>query len=71
MNLMWKSYLYISPKTQAPLLIRAKQRPSPKRMPRSGTWVVREWCGDRWCIPCFPEIVWEKIKTLIFIGRVK
>ena len=59
---LYKKYLYIGPKTNVLIIIFAKRRPSPFTMPKSGTWVVREWHDGEWQMPCFPEIIWEKIK---------
>jgi len=65
------AYFYVERNTLAPLKIRAKQKPSIKRMPLSGTWVVREW-SNGWHIPCFPEIIWETIRDkLIYMGKIK
>lgn len=80
-------FLYLEPKTFAPLMIKAKVRPSEKTIPERGTWVVQEWtkCYScdydkegtyirkcaNWNIPCFPEITWGTLKKLIFIGKVK
>lgn len=51
--------------------IYAKQKPSLTTTPRSGTWVVNEWNGERWVMPCFPEITWGILNKLKFIGRLQ
>lgn len=67
----WRKFIYIVPKTQKLILIKAKFRPSIKNVPCSGTWVVWEWYKDDWGLPCFPEIIWERLKRMIFIGELK
>jgi hypothetical protein len=70
-----REFLYIDNRTRAPIKVFAKKRPSIKSMPRSGTWVVNEWnphcCGGKWQIPCFPEILWERLNSMIFVGEIK
>lgn len=51
--------------------IKAKRKPSLITMPKSGTWVVNEWNGERWTMPCFPEIIWETLNKLNYIGYLK
>ena len=51
--------------------IKAKRKPSFETMPRSGTWVVNELINGEWVMPCFPEIVWETLNKLKFIGCLK
>ena len=68
--MIWKQFLYITPKNNTLIIVNAKRKPSPYTMPKSGTWVVREWDGKEWQMPCFPEIVWETLKKLNYIGRL-
>jgi hypothetical protein len=63
-------YLYLENGIH-PIIIFAKHKPSIKNMPITGTWIVDEYIGRRWVMPCFPEITWETIKTLQYIGQVK
>jgi hypothetical protein len=51
--------------------IKTKQKPSLITMPRSGTWIVNEWNGEEWVMPCFPEIVLETLNKFKFIGCLK
>jgi hypothetical protein len=79
----WNKYIYLVPGTLTPLMITAKSRPSEKSIPKCGSWIVREWYRNnngiaettkeesKWDIPCFPEITWGMVKTLIFVGKVK
>lgn len=66
-----KKYLYVGPIDLAPLMVLAKRRPSEKTIPRSGTWVVREWHDKEWLMPCFPEITWGTLKKMLFVGQIK
>lgn len=51
--------------------IRAAKKPSVKNIPKRGTWIVNEYNGIEWRLPCFPEITWGTIKTLQYIGSLK
>lgn len=48
--------------------IKASRRPSDATKPRSGTWVVREFDGKNWLMPCFPEIIWATLKRFTYLG---
>lgn len=66
------SYLYVTADDE-PVLIRAKRRPGPNTMTRTGTWVISEMVGAsgsmRWC--AVGEITLGTIKTrLRFVGRL-
>ena len=50
--------------------IKAKRRPSKYTIPKSSTWVVNEFCGRKWQMPCYPEITWGRLKELKFIGKI-
>jgi len=66
-----KKFLYTEPKTDAPIIVFAKYKPSQRTMPwPSGTWIVKEWDGKKWQTPCFPEIIWPMLKTLNYVGRI-
>jgi hypothetical protein len=49
----------------------AKRKPSETTVSRSGTWVVYEYDGKKWEMPCFPEITWKRLSELKYIGKVK
>ena len=66
-----KRYLYLEPKIEAPIIILAKRKPSLSTVPKSGTWLVKEWYRSQWVMPCSPEITWYTLQTLKFIGQVK
>jgi hypothetical protein len=65
----FKSFLYQSSKKEL-LLVYAKEKPSIETMPKSGTWVVREYHYGGWIMPCFPEIVWETLRKFKYIGEL-
>jgi len=65
-----KKYLYLESGIH-PIMIFAKHKPSIKNVPRSGTWVVKEYINREWLMPCFPEIILETVKSLQYIGEVK
>lgn len=66
-----KMFLYVTPEKYCPVLVFANHRPSKNNIPRSGTWIVKEWIENQWGMPCFPEITWGMLKTLQFVGEVK
>lgn len=79
-----RKFLYIDKSDRnCPLLVSAKRKPSIHTIPRSGTWIIREWHERQenrpdgriyeggWDIPCFPEITWGRLKELQFIGEIK
>jgi len=55
--------------------IKKKQKPSAKTCPRSGTWVIEEYSNNslnsKWGMPCFPEITWNRLSQLTYIGKTK
>ena len=65
-----KHYYYVTERDNV-IMIAAKKKPSIKSMPRSGTWVVKEFHDGGWHIPCFPEIVWGTVKKLRYIGSLE
>jgi hypothetical protein len=64
-----KSYLYWS--DNCLIRIKTKRKPSLESTTKSGTWVVNELINGEWLMPCFPEIVWETLRKLKFIGYLK
>ena len=65
----YRRYFYITNKGNV-ISVSAKAKPSWKTMPRSGAWVVREHTKMGYEMPAFPEIVFETIKSLIYIGSI-
>lgn len=65
----YKKYLYSKGKIL--LLVNAIKKPSNKTAPRSGTWVVNEWNGKEFLMPCFPEIMLETLNKFSYIGELK
>jgi hypothetical protein len=66
-------YLYVdTTNNNAPLLVMSKTKPSEKRIPKRGTWIVKEWYTEpcKWVMPCFPEITWNRLKQLKYIGKI-
>ena len=64
-------YFYVTNITEEPIFVYAKQRPSKFTIPKSDTWVVREWeKGIGWGLPCFPEITWGRLKNFHYIGKL-
>ena len=61
-------YYYLTSKDRI-IRVWAKQKPSIHRTPKSGTWIVQEWEGEHWEMPCFPEITLEKLKQMIYLGK--
>jgi hypothetical protein len=61
-----KSYLYTN--RDVIIRIQAKKKPSIDTQRPSGTWVVNELYNNEWCMPCFPEITWGKLRTMIYLG---
>ena len=55
--------------------IKAKRKPAAKTIPKSSTWVVREYANSsnsgKWIMPCYPEITWGRLSKLRYIGVVK
>ena len=67
-----RKFIYLTKDTHVPIMIQWKVKPSVKSQPKSGTWVVKEYCNSCWNIPCFPEITIERInKLLTFVGEYK
>ncbi len=67
-----RQFLYLEQKTHAPVIVFAKKKPSEKTIPRNGAWVLTEWTGKKWSLPCFAQITWGTLKKqLTFIGEVK
>ena len=69
---MNKDFLYIEKNTKAPLIIWAKHKPSAKNIPKTGTWLIKEWTNNSWSMPCCPEITLNIINDkLKYIGEIK
>ena len=63
-------YFYLTKNKNIPIYVTAKRKPSIYTMPKSGTWVVREWYDGGWHMPCFPEITWGMLKNFQYIGKI-
>lgn len=79
---MKEYYFYYSDGQPHPIVrIRAKRQPGKNTIPRSGTWVVRQWiCKPQragfftesvcaWEMPCFPEITWGRLSKMKFVKK--
>lgn len=67
-----KEFVYFEKGRKAyPIKVLAKKRPSEETIPHWGTWVVNEWTGKEWVMPCFPEITWGTLKKLTYFGELK
>ena len=66
-----KIFHYLDPENGGVIKIRASRQPSELTKPRNGTWVVREFTEGKWQMPCFPEITWNRLKDLQYLGSVK
>jgi hypothetical protein len=51
--------------------VKEKRRPSEKTIPINGTWVLREYAGGTWTMPCFPEVTFGMLKSLNYLGCVE
>lgn len=52
--------------------IKAKRKPSYETLPKNScTWVVNELINTEWVMPCFPEIGWNTLNKLKFLGCLK
>lgn len=68
---MRNSDFYYLTGEQYVIRITASRRPSEKTKPKSGTWKVKEFDGNHWGFPIFPEITWKTLSDLTYIGRVR
>ena len=67
-----RKFIYLTKDTHTPIMIYGKVKPSIKSQPKSGTWILQEYCNSSWNYPCFPEITIERInKLLTFVGEYK
>ena len=69
-NMDMKRYLYLELETDAPIIVFAWRRQSQLTVPESGAWVLKEWDGKKWQMPCYPEVTWGVLKKLKYVGRI-
>jgi len=62
-------YFYYLTENERVIRVFAKQKPSVYRMLKSCTWIVQEWGGEHWEMPCFPEITLGKLNKMIYLGK--
>ena len=64
------NFFYSLRETTIPCIrITSKKKPSAKTIPLRGTWVVREFDGIIWVMPCFPEITWGRLSRMHYVGK--
>ena len=67
-----KSYYFLDTDGEI-IRIKHKRKPTEKSIPKRGTWIVYEFQRDykgKWCMACFPEITWPRLKQMKYIGSV-
>jgi len=66
---MKNTYYYLD-ETEGIIRIKSNRRPSVNTQRPSGTWIVNEYDGEDWIMPCFPEITWNRLSELKYIGKI-
>jgi len=66
-------YFYYLCEDEVIIRIKENRKPSKNTIPKSFTWVVREYCNSsnsgKWIMPCYPEITWKRLSQLQYIGK--
>jgi len=69
---MYYNFYYLC-EDEGIIRILAKRKPSRFTIPKSYTWVVREYVNSsnsgKWVMPCYPEITWRRLLELQYIGK--
>ncbi len=64
-------HYYIEPITGAPLKVIYHTKKPPHLSKNFKLPTVREWDGEKWIMPCFPEIAKSKLASMVYIGYLK
>ena len=67
---MKNAYYYLDD-TEHIIRIKSSRRPSITTRSWSGTWIVNEFNGKKWIMPCCSEITWTTLSKLTYIGKTK
>jgi len=67
----FRYFHYLDPINGGVIRICSKKKPSEHTAPKGGTWIVTEFVEDNFEMPCFPQILWSTLKTMIYLGCVE
>lgn len=64
-----KYWFYYLTEDEGVIRVGANRKPSMGTALLGKTWVVSEFDGRKWIMPCFPEITWGTLKKCEYIGK--